>query len=124
MLNERGGIECDFTVTRLAEDRFRIVTGTAFGQHDAAWIRSHAPDDGSVLVEDVTSRFACLGLWGPAVRDLLQPLTDADLGNESFVHACTGSSASGIVLCLAVRVTYVGEPGRGSHCPTEFGRRL
>ena len=43
MLNERGGIECDFTVTRLAEERFRIVTGTAFGQHDLAWIRQHAP---------------------------------------------------------------------------------
>ena len=66
MLNPRGGIECDFTVTRLAEDRFRIVTGTAFGQHDSAWIRAHAPEDGSVAVEDVTSRFACLGLWGPA----------------------------------------------------------
>ena len=44
MLNPRGGIECDFTVTRLAEERFRIVTGTAFGQHDLAWIRQHAPD--------------------------------------------------------------------------------
>ena len=65
MLNPRGGIECDFTVTRLAEDRFRIVTGTAFGQHDPAWIRQHAPDDGSVRVDDVTSTFACLGLWGP-----------------------------------------------------------
>src|SRR5437764_2310366 len=43
MLNAHGGIECDFTVTRLAETRFRIVTGTAFGQHDGAWIRSHAP---------------------------------------------------------------------------------
>ena len=51
----RGGIECDFTVTRLADDRFRIVTGTAFGQHDLAWIRQHAPDDGSVHVADVTS---------------------------------------------------------------------
>ena len=51
MLNARGGIECDFTVTRLAEDRFRIVTGTAFGQHDLAWIRQHAPDDGSVHVD-------------------------------------------------------------------------
>ena len=48
MLNPRGGIECDFTVTRLAEDRFRIVTGTAFGRHDLAWIRQHAPEDGSV----------------------------------------------------------------------------
>ena len=43
MLNARGGIECDFTVTRLGEDRFRIVTGTAFGRHDLAWIRQHAP---------------------------------------------------------------------------------
>ena len=56
MLNARGGIECDFTVTRLAEERFRIVTGTAFGRHDLAWIRQHAPDDGSVTVDDVTSK--------------------------------------------------------------------
>ena len=124
MLNARGGIECDFTVTRLAENRFRIVTGTAFGQHDAAWIRSHAPDDGSVLVEDVTSRFACLGLWGPAARDLLQPLTDADLGNEAFPYMRARQLSVGHVPCLAVRVTYVGELGWELYCPTEFGRRL
>ena len=124
MLNARGGIECDFTVTRLAESRFRIVTGTAFGQHDAAWIRSHAPGDGSVLVEDVTSRFACLGLWGPAARDLLQPLTDADLGNEAFPYMRARQLSVGHVPCLAVRVTYVGELGWELYCPTEFGRRL
>ena len=71
MLNPRGGIECDFTVTRLADDRFRIVTGTAFGRHDLAWIREHAPEDGSVEVEDVTARYACIGLWGPAAREIL-----------------------------------------------------
>src|ERR671932_1039747 len=86
MLNPHGGVECDFTVTRLAADRFRIVTGTAFGQHDLAWIRSRAPDDGSVYVEDVTSRFACLGLWGPRSREILQPLTTADLGNDAFPY--------------------------------------
>src|SRR5436309_1793161 len=74
MLNPRGGVECDFTVTRLADERFRVVTGTAFGQHDRAWIASQAPEDGSVLVEDVTSKYACLGLWGPAAREILQPL--------------------------------------------------
>src|SRR5206468_5195921 len=84
MLNRRGGIECDFTVTRLAGERFRIVTGTAFGQHDAAWIRSHAPDDGSVVVRDVTSSYACFGLWGPRARDILQPLVTADISKESF----------------------------------------
>ncbi len=50
MLNRRGGIECDFTVARLADERFSIVTGTAFGNHDREWIRRHLPGDGSVQV--------------------------------------------------------------------------
>jgi len=121
MLNARGGIECDFTVTRLAEDRFRIVTGTAFGQHDLAWIRSHAPDDGSVRVEDVTSKYACLGLWGPRARDVLAPLTTDDL---TFPYMRARELAVGPVPCLALRVTYVGELGWELYCPTEFGLRL
>ena len=121
MLNERGGIECDFTVTRLAEDRFRIVTGTAFGQHDLAWIRSHAPDDGSVAVEDVTSRFACLGIWGPKSREILQPLTTESLANEDFKYMRARDVAIGPVPCLALRVTYVGELGWELYCPMEFG---
>jgi 4-methylaminobutanoate oxidase (formaldehyde-forming) len=121
MLNPRGGIECDFTVTRLAEDRFRIVTGTAFGQHDLAWIRSHAPGDGEVQVEDVTSRYACLGLWGPAARDVLAPLTTDDL---SFPYMRARELAVGPVPCLALRVTYVGELGWELYCPMEFGLRL
>ena len=124
MLNERGGIECDFTVTRLAEDRFRIVTGTAFGQHDLAWIRSHAPDDGSVAVEDVTSRFACLGIWGPKSREILQPLTTESLANEDFKYMRAREVAIGPVPCLALRVTYVGELGWELYCPMEFGLRL
>jgi len=124
MLNPRGGIECDFTVTRLAEERFRIVTGTAFGQHDSAWIRSHAPEDSSVAVEDVTSRFACLGLWGPAARELLQPLAETDLGNDAFPYMRARELSVGFVPCLAVRVTYVGELGWELYCPTELGRRL
>jgi 4-methylaminobutanoate oxidase (formaldehyde-forming) len=124
MLNRRGGIECDFTVTRLAEDRFRIVTGTAFGRHDLAWIASHAPDDGSVTVEDVTSRFACFGIWGPKAREILQPLTTADLANEAFPYMRARSLAIGPVPCLALRVTYVGELGWELYCPTEFGLAL
>ena len=77
MLNSRGGIECDFTVSRLAEDRFGIVTGTAFGRHDLAWIRAHAGD--GVRVEDVTSRWACAGLWGPRARDVLAAACTDDL---------------------------------------------
>jgi 4-methylaminobutanoate oxidase (formaldehyde-forming) len=124
MLNARGGIECDFTVTRLAEERFRIVTGTAFGRHDLAWIRSHAPEDGTVSVEDTTSSLACLGLWGPSAREILQPLTASDLSNEAFPYMRAQEIAVGPVPCLALRVTYVGELGWELYCPTEFGLRL
>jgi glycine cleavage system aminomethyltransferase T/glycine/D-amino acid oxidase-like deaminating enzyme len=124
MLNARGGIECDFTVARLAEDRFRIVTGTAFGQHDLAWIRQHAPEDGTVHVADVTSAHACLGLWGPLARELLQPLTTADLSNDAFPYMRARELAVGPVPCLALRVTYVGELGWELYCPTEYGLRL
>jgi glycine cleavage system aminomethyltransferase T len=124
MLNPRGGVECDFTVTRLAEDRFRIVTGTAFGQHDLSWIRQHAPDDGSVQVADVTSAYACYGLWGPAAREILQPLTPADLSDEAFPYMRARELAVGRVPCLALRVTYVGELGWELYCPAEFGLAL
>ena len=124
MLNERGGIECDFTVTRLAEERFRIVTGTAFGQHDLAWIRQHAPRDGSVHVADVTSALACFGVWGPNARALLQPLTTTDLSNDAFGYMRAQELSIGAVPCLAVRVTYVGELGWELYCPSEFGARL
>jgi glycine cleavage system aminomethyltransferase T len=119
MLNPRGGIECDFTVTRLAEERFRIVTGTAFGQHDLAWIREHAP--AGVAVEDVTSAWACVGLWGPRARDILQPLASEPL---DFPYLRSRELAVGPVPCLALRVTYVGELGWELYCPVEFGLRL
>ena len=124
MLNEDGGIECDFTVTRLGEDRFRIITGTAFGMHDYSWIRDHAPEDGSVEVEDVTSAYACVGLWGPDARNILEKTTPADLGSAAFPFMTAREIAVGTVPCLALRVTYVGELGWELYCPSEYGLRL
>jgi len=123
MLNPRGGIECDFTVTRLAEDRFRIITGTAFGEHDRSWIRLNLPDD-SVVVEDVTSQYACLGLWGPRARDILQRVTKSNVSNAAFPYMTAQHIAVGDVPTLAVRVTYVGELGWEFYCPMEYGQRL
>ncbi len=123
MLNPRGGIECDFTVTRLADEHFRIVTGTAFGQHDLAWLRQHAPDEG-VQVADVTSQLACFGLWGPRAREFLQPLTTTDLANEAFPYMTAQELAVGRVPCAGLRVTYVGELGWELYCPVELGLTL
>ncbi|MDQ2911234.1 MAG: FAD-dependent oxidoreductase, partial [Actinomycetota bacterium] len=119
MLNPRGGIECDFTVTRLAEDRFRIVTGTAFGRHDLAWIASHAGE--GVRVDDVTDEYACLGLWGPAAREILQPVASEEL---SFPYMRARELELAGIPCMALRVTYVGELGWELYCAMERGLEL
>jgi glycine cleavage system aminomethyltransferase T len=119
MLNRRGGVECDFTVARLAEDRFSIVTGTAFGRHDLAWIARQASPD--VRVEDVTSRWACAGLWGPRARDVLAAACTDDL---SFGYMTLRELAVGDVPVRALRVTYVGELGWELYCPMEYGAAL
>jgi glycine cleavage system aminomethyltransferase T/glycine/D-amino acid oxidase-like deaminating enzyme len=121
MLNQRGGIECDFTVARLGDESFSIVTGTAFGNHDREWIRRHLPEGGGVQVRDVTSAFACFGIWGPRSRDILQPLTPQDLGNDAFPYMSLRELTIGDVPVRALRVTYVGELGWELYCPTEYG---
>ena len=121
MLNSRGGIECDVTVTRLSVERFLIVTGTAFGRHDRSWIEQHAPTDGSVVVRDVTSSMACLALWGPAARDILSAVCADDL---TFRYMQARHVTVGDVPCWALRVTYVGELGWELYPTIEYGVRL
>ncbi|HEX4012108.1 MAG TPA: FAD-dependent oxidoreductase [Solirubrobacteraceae bacterium] len=121
MLNRRGGIECDFTVTRVGSETFQIVTGTAFGNHDASWIRRHLPHDGSVTLADVTSRWACFALWGPRAPQILGPLTPDPL---DFGYMRMREIAVGDVPVRALRVTFVGEMGWELYCPTEYGAGL
>ena len=127
MLNGRGGIEADVTVTRLEDERFRIVSGTAFGQHDRSWIGSQLADgaDGAdVAIHDVTARYGCLGLWGPAAREILAPLADADLSNDGLPYLRARELVVGHVPCLAARVTYVGELGWELYTSSEFVQAL
>jgi 4-methylaminobutanoate oxidase (formaldehyde-forming) len=124
MLNGRGGIECDFTVARLGAERFSIVTGTAFGNHDREWMQRHLPGGDEVRVHDVTSQWACFGVWGPRAREVLQPLTPQDLGNGAFPYMSLRETTIGNVPVRMLRVTYVGELGWEIYCPAEYGLGL
>ncbi len=121
MLNSRGGIECDLTITRLADERFMIITGGAFGTHDMAWIRRHLPEDGSVQLRDVTGTLTCIGLWGPRARDILREVTGDDVSNEAFPFLTAREITIGQVPVTALRVTYVGELGWELYAPIEMG---
>jgi glycine cleavage system aminomethyltransferase T len=124
MLNERGGIVCDLTVTRLASDRFLIVTGAGVGMHDLAWIRGHQPAGGMVDVVDATSAYACIGLWGPRARDVLSQVTEDDVSHQAFPYMTARRLMIGEVPALALRISYVGELGWEIYTPTEYGLRL
>ena len=119
MLNDRGGIECDLTVTRLDAERFSIVTGTGFATHDFDWIRRNIPQGLRAELVDVTSAFGVLTLMGPRARDVLQALTAADLSNEAFPFATAQSLPLCGTVVRALRLTYVGELGWELHVPSE-----
>ncbi|MAU47342.1 MAG: FAD-dependent oxidoreductase [Yangia sp.] len=110
MLNARGGIECDLTVTRLSETAFFLVVPGATLQRDLAWLRRHV-GEGFVVITDVSAAETVLPLMGPKSRELLSRASPADFGNEAHPFGMAREIEIGMGLARAHRVTYVGELG-------------
>ncbi|MBT4932142.1 MAG: GcvT family protein [Rhodospirillaceae bacterium] len=124
MLNSRGGIECDLTVARLAEDQFYIVTGTGYRTHDFDWIKRNIKDDMDVTLEDITDHHCTLSLMGPKARDVLAQVTDSDVSNDAFAFGTCQEVIIAGATVKALRVTYVGELGWELHFPIEHALTL
>jgi 4-methylaminobutanoate oxidase (formaldehyde-forming) len=119
-LNERGTIEADLTVTRLAEDRYLLVLGDTFQTHAQAWLARHTPPEAHTFVTDVTSGYNILSVQGPRSRQLIRDLTSADMSNETFPYLTMQEIDVGYARVKALRITYVGELGWELYVPTEF----
>ena len=119
-LNERGGIEADLTVTRLAEDRYLVVTAAATHTFVSAWLRRRTPANARVVITDVTSGYCTLSIMGPRSRDLLGALCSSDVSNQAFRFARHRTLEIGYAPVHALRTTYVGELGWELYIPTEF----
>ena len=118
-LNRRGGIENDGTVTRLAPDRFLVITPTAAQHRTFEWLRSDGQGM-AVTIADVTSASATLAVMGPRSRELLSRLTPADLSNEGFPFFTSKEIQVRHAPALAIRASFVGELGWELYVPTEF----
>ncbi|MEZ5924713.1 MAG: FAD-dependent oxidoreductase [Hyphomicrobiaceae bacterium] len=117
MLNSRGGIECDLTLARLADDHFYIVTGTGFRTHDFAWIAAHIGANLDARLLDVTEDWGTLSLMGPRARDILAKATEADVSNAAFPFGHVRIIGIAGASVRAIRITYVGELGYELHAP-------
>lgn len=82
MLNDQGGIECDLTCVRMAENIYYSVTGTGFVTHDFDHISKNMPVGMNAQLVDVTSAYAVLSLFGPNARPILQAITSDDISND------------------------------------------
>jgi len=123
-LNERGGMEADLTVTRLAEDQFFIVSAGDFYTHDLMWLKKHIPYDSHAFVTDVTSGYTLLNIQGPKSRELVKRLTTADVSKEAFPYMSTQEIDINYALVQCLRVTYEGELGFELYVPTEFSAHV
>jgi 4-methylaminobutanoate oxidase (formaldehyde-forming) len=111
-LNGRGGVVADLTVTRLAEDRFRVVTGAGAVDSDLGWLRLNArDDDGWVEICDVSDELAVIGIWGPQARSVLEAVTSGDVSGEALPFSHAREMRVGGAVVLAQRITFVGELG-------------
>jgi aminomethyltransferase len=123
MCNEAGGVRADITVTRLATDRYLLLTtGREVGNNHVAWVREQAP--ASVVVNDVTSKLAAMVCTGPDARDVLSSVLDTDLSDEAFPFFSMQRTFAKNVPVTAMRLSYAGELGWELYTPSEYGERL
>ncbi|GLP73463.1 sarcosine dehydrogenase [Mycobacterium antarcticum] len=121
LLDETGGVRSDLTVARLAADRFQVG---ANGPMDFDWITRHLPEDGSVTVRDITGATCCVGVWGPAARELVQPLCHDDLSHDGFKYFRALATHLGAIPVTMMRVSYVGELGWEIYADAAYGAAL
>ena len=119
-LNERGGIEADVTVTRLAEDRFMVVSTDLTHRRVLTRLRRYTPEGAHVAVTDISAGTCLMTVQGPRSRELLSRLSSADLSNEGFPYLTAREIDVHYARVLAMRVTYVGELGWELHVPADL----
>jgi glycine cleavage system aminomethyltransferase T/glycine/D-amino acid oxidase-like deaminating enzyme len=122
VLTPSGGFKSDLTIMRMDDETFRVVTGGAHGMADKKWFADHLNDD--ARIEDLTSAWTTIGLWGPRARDILASITHDDVSNEGFPFSTWKTLDVGGMEVLASRISYVGDLGWELYVPMAHGAAL
>jgi dimethylglycine dehydrogenase len=114
-----GGIVTEMTLTGFTPERYWLISAAAGERHDEHWLREHLPAGGAVQIENLSARYGTLIIVGPKSRELLAPLTSADLSNAAFPWLSMRAIDIGYTQATALRVNYMGELGWELHIPVE-----
>jgi sarcosine dehydrogenase len=124
ILNKRGGIEADVTLTRLASNKYFIITGTGFAVRDFDFINRSIPEGAAAYLLDVTSAYGCLSLMGPKAPLVMSEIAEQDISNEGFPLGAGKEIFVDGSPVIALRVSFVGERGWEIHVPSEYMNRV
>jgi dimethylglycine dehydrogenase len=124
-LTKRGGIRSEFTITKIADNHFYVVSAGAAERYDSDYLKKHLPKDGSVGLRNITGSRGCFVLGGPRSREVLAKLTDTKLDNASFPWLTSQVIEVGLATDVyALRVNFVGALGWELHFPIEYAHHL
>ncbi len=124
-LTRRGGIRSEFTVTKIAEQHYYVVSAGAAERYDSDYLSKALPGDGSVGLRNITNTRGCFVLAGPKSREVLAQLTDTPLDNASFPWLTAQTIEAGLAVeVYALRVNFVGALGWELHFPIEYAHHL
>ena len=127
-LDHTGGVRADLTVIRMADDHFRVIDGGDSGNRDFIWLKRMSDDQKltDVAIEDRTTDYACLGIWGPNARKTLATVVDQPdaLSIDNFPFAAVRPLVIDGVDVAAFRISYVGEQGWELHFKYDDGLRV
>ncbi len=119
MLDASGAFKSDMTVTKLNEKEYFCVTASVGKRHDQHWMLQNLPEDGSVVMEDLTYQMGCFVIAGPKSRDLLCKVVYGDVSADVFPFATTRKLYVGRTQCIVNRMNYLGELGYEIFHPIE-----
>ena len=124
-LTRRGGIRSEFTITKIDEGHYYVVSAGAAERYDSDYLFKSLPADGSVTLRNITNTRGCFVLAGPRSREVLAQLTDTPLDNASFPWLTARVIEAGLAVeVYALRVNFVGALGWELHFPIEYAHHL
>jgi dimethylglycine dehydrogenase len=124
-LTRRGGIRSEFTITKIADQHYYVVSAGAAERYDSDYLFRSLPPGGAVGLRNITNTRGCFVLAGPNSRAILAQLTDTPLDNAAFPWLTAQTIEAGLAVDVyALRVNFVGALGWELHFPIEYAHHL
>ena len=124
MLNEKGRIQSELTITRLPNNLFYVLSSTASEIRDLDWFNHHLNKDEKIKIKNITQDYGVLVIVGPKSRTTLSQLTSENLNNNNFPWLKGKEILINKIPVRALRINYMGELGWELHHPIKYMKNL